>query len=153
MYFLYISYPCTGLEKLWGLQDVEVSRIPTRGWFEPWAIVWLEGCSNGNQTRDLRACSEVPQPTSPPCTRFSLHILSSSFVVCLPHNHHISLFPFFSFLLIVVGSPILVGAFSPVGKSKHSFPLSETRYVYGLEKSGTFGVTSWIFAGHRDGAF
>jgi hypothetical protein len=132
--FLYISNPYTGLEKLWGLQDFEASRIPMRGWLEPWATVRPEGCSNGNRTGDLRDCSEVPQPTAPPRARFSFLILRS---LSLPHNRHIYLSSFFSFLLVVVGSPTLVDAFPPLGKSKYSYSLSETPYVYGLEKPRT----------------
>jgi hypothetical protein len=56
--------------------------ISVRGWVEPWAIVRLEELGQlkkihltGTRTRDLSACSIVPQPTTLPCA--PLHNSSS----------------------------------------------------------------------------
>ena len=150
MNFLYISSPCTGPEKLWGLQEFEASRIPVRGWFDPWTRVRPAGCSKRNRTRDLRACSEVSQPTAPPLTRFSFLILRS---LSLPHNHLISLFLFLLFFP-VSGFRLSYSSscFLPCGKVKIFLHIVWSILCLWLGKPLEFGVPNQIFAGHRDGA-
>jgi hypothetical protein len=66
--------------------------ISARGWVDPRTIVWLEGLRklkksndhNGNRTRDLPACSIVPQPPTLPrapplCFYFSFPNCSEGF--------------------------------------------------------------------------
>jgi hypothetical protein len=50
---------------------LSAQRLSVRGWVDPRAagtIMWIKNCNDiiGNQTRDLQACSVVPQSTAPP---------------------------------------------------------------------------------------
>jgi hypothetical protein len=86
IYIFFSSNPCTGLERRWGFQEVEaptfhdnrhmkVAYVPAAFTHMKYAISdtgWVEGLCQlyydtiGNRTRDLAACSAVPQPTAPP---------------------------------------------------------------------------------------
>jgi len=102
-------------------QEVFLVLISVRGWVDPRAIVWPEGLCQwkidtiGNRTRDLLACSIVPQPTVPPrapvvkCAEAYFHQISLHTGILLIHCCALrwpllSLFGFVWFCFVVLYS-------------------------------------------------
>ena len=75
----------------------------------------------GNQTRDLRACSAVPQPTGPPRTPSAFHCVIIMDML-KPSNYclrfyHVSKFisPYLQIAVAIVTYVILLIQFKPLG--------------------------------------